>query len=102
MKKYGENMSLMKHLGDQLCQVFVIDNSFANKLHVLFDVYLSLILAGLGSQTGLSLGTHLIVKLDIHIFSKPAGIVISICFGITKCLKRDQNPYMNVYKSVLC
>lgn len=31
---------------------------------------------------------HPEVKLDIHVFSKPAGVVIPQCFGIAKCLHK--------------
>lgn len=30
------------------------------------------------------------VKLDIHVFSKAAGVVIPKCFGVAKCLRKEK------------
>lgn len=35
---------------------------------------------------------HPKVKLDIHVFSKAAGVVIPQCFGVAKCLRKAEEP----------
>ena len=39
------------------------------------------------------------VKIDVHVFAKATGVIISVCFRIAKCFQDDVGFDQNIFNS---
>lgn len=37
------------------------------------------------------------VKINVHVFAKPARVIVPVCFGVSECLQNDVGFHENVF-----